>query len=74
MLTLELCSVGQIDHLFSYSEVKMLFRKLISYHFSDFSKDELFLAATLKLYPIYSVVLGDLDLLSLDNEHFLLYL
>lgn len=70
---LKLSIVGQTDHLFSYSEVKNALQETtISYNYSDFSKDELSLAAALKLYPTCSPVLGDLDPLNLDNEHLLL--
>lgn len=65
--------VGQTDHLFSYSEVKNAFQEtIISYNFSDFSKDELSLAIALQLYSTRSLVTADFDPLNLDNEHFLL--
>lgn len=60
--------------MFSYLEVKNTFLEtIISCTFSDFSKDELSLTAALKLYPTWSLVLGELDPLNPHNEHVLLY-
>lgn len=70
MLKLKLSSVRQTDYPFCYSEVKSAFQETtISCNISDFSEEELSLAAALKLNPTRSLVLGDPDSLNLDKEH-----
>ena len=74
MLKLKLSSVEQTNYPFCYLEVKSAFQETtVSCDFSDFSREELSLAAAFKLYPTCSLVLGDLDSLNLDKEHYFLY-